>query len=183
MRWFRKRQPDTPQVVKKNITSIARLEQEFIRQRTTLDRISDAISRFSGSIYFVIAHAVLFGVWIVVNTTGILGPYTFDPYPFIFLNSVLAVEAVLLCTFVLMSQNRQSRQSDQWAHINLQIGLLAEQESTKMLQLLPKICERLDLHDVAQDQDLKEMIRKTHVEELAEELEKTRVVDEPGLAQ
>src|SRR5205085_1269740 len=96
------------------------------------------------------------------------------PYPFVFLNFVLAVEAVILSTFVLMSQNRQNRQADQWAHLDLQVSLLAEQETTKMLQMLQSICERLNLPDAARDRELKEMIQKTHVEVLAEELEKAR---------
>jgi uncharacterized membrane protein len=80
-----------------------------------------------------------------------------------------------------MSQNRQNRQADHWAHLDLQVGLLAEQETTKMLQMLQAICERLGLPDKARDRELNEMIRKTHVEMLAEELERARESTEtPG---
>src|SRR5947209_1938516 len=120
MAWFRKRSPVVPPVVRKNIDSITQLEQEFAEQRTGLDRLTDAISNFAGDIKFVIAHAILFGLYILLNT-AVLGPSAFDPYPFVFLNLVLAVESVFLGTFVLMSQNRQSRQSDQRASIDLQI--------------------------------------------------------------
>ena len=82
-----------------------------------------------------------------------------------------------------MTQNRQTRQADHWAHLNLQIGLLGEQETTKVLQMLKLVCDRLGLDKVASDGELKEMIGKTSVgmlaQELAQNLEKTRDLKEP----
>jgi uncharacterized membrane protein len=174
MAWFRKRRHEIPAVVKKNIHSITELEREFARERTTLDRVSDAITAFVGSIQFIIAHLILFLAWIIGNTAWILGNEAFDPYPYIFLNFVLGAEAVFLGTFVLMSQNRQSRQAEQRARLDLQIGLLAEQETTKTLQMLQRICERLGIKDVGNDKELQQMIETTHVDELARLLHKER---------
>jgi uncharacterized membrane protein len=167
MAWFRKRRHVIPTVVQKNIHSITELEKEFARERTTLDRVSDAITAFVGSIQFIIAHLVLFLAWIIGNTAWVLGGDAFDPFPYIFLNFVLGAEAVFLGTFVLMSQNRQSRQAEQRARLDLQIGLLAEQETTKTLQMLQRICERLGIKDVERDKELQQMIETTHVDELA----------------
>ncbi|HZT78876.1 MAG TPA: DUF1003 domain-containing protein [Gemmataceae bacterium] len=172
MRWFRRYRPHVPPTVKKNIDSVKELEEELARQRSRLDRLSDAITRFTGSVRFVIAHLVFFAVWMAVNAAWFLGAAAFDPYPFVFLNLVLAMETVILSTFVLMSQNRQQRQAEQWAHIDLQVSLLAEQEATKMLQMLRAICQRLDLKELAQDRELKEMMEKTQLDVLAEEVEK-----------
>jgi uncharacterized membrane protein len=173
MRWFRRREPEAvSSVVKKNITSIAQLEHEFAEQRTHLDRVSDTISTFVGSIQFILAHAIVFLIWVVINTTWVLGEYAFDRYPYVFLNFVLGTEAVFLGTLVLMSQNRQNRASERRAGIDLQIGLLAEQETTKTLQMLRQICERLGMPEFARDKELQQMIQTTHVEELAKELQK-----------
>jgi uncharacterized membrane protein len=174
MAWFRKRTPVLVNKVRKNIESVAQLEQEFDRQRSPLDRVSDAITAFAGSIRFVIAHAVLFTAWIVLNTDWVLGPRAFDPYPFQFLNLAVALEAIFLSTFILMSQNRQNAQGEQWAHLDLQVNLLAEQETTKMLQMLTAISERLGLHRATTDKELEEMIETTHVEVLAQELDRAR---------
>jgi uncharacterized membrane protein len=174
MPWFRKRRQTVPTVIRKNISSITELEKEFAQERSTLDRISDDITAFVGSVQFIIAHVVIFGAWVVLNAPWFLGGYAFDPYPYIFLNFVLGVEAVFLGTFVLMSQNRQNRLDEQRAHLNLQIGLLAEQETTKTLQMLQRICEQLGIREVSQDKELKQMIETTHVEELAHELQKAR---------
>ena len=167
-----------PGLSQKNIDSIVQLEQGFLRERSTLDWASDVISTFVGSVHFVIAHTVLIAAWVIVNMPGVWG---FDPYPYQFMNLVLAVETVFLSTFVLMSQNRQTRQADRWAHIDLQISLLAEQESTKMLQMLQKICDRLGLDKVAADKELAEMIKSTHVEVLAGELDEAREAIEEAI--
>ncbi len=182
MAWFRRHRPAVTPVVLKNISSLAEVEQQLDRQRTPVDRVSDSVTGFTGSVLFIIAHLIFFAIWLLLNAPWALGTHAFDSYPYVFLNFVLAVEAVLLGTFVLMSQNRQNRQADLWLHVVLQISLLAEQESTKTLQLLKRICERLDLGDAAKDQELKQLIQTTHLETLAHELEQAREPPEAGAA-
>lgn len=159
-----------PGITQRNIEAVALLEQELSRQRTRLERISDRVTAFVGSIQFVVAHAALVLAWVVLNAV-LATRAAFDPYPFVFLNLVLAIETVFLSTFVLMSQNRQNRQSDRWAHIDLQVSLLAEQEATKMLQMLGQISDHLGLKHVSRDRELREMVQTTHVEVLVEELD------------
>src|SRR5262249_6673818 len=101
---------------------------------------------------------------------------------FVFLNFVLAVEAVLLGTFVLMSQNRQNRAAAMRSELELQINLLAEQESTKALQMLRSICDHLGLRAAAKDPELQQLSQTTHVETLAKELEKARMEEEAKAA-
>jgi uncharacterized membrane protein len=173
--WFFRRRPGTlPQTVKKNIESIAQLEKEFQRQRTAVDRVSDAITEFAGSIRLVAAHGLAFAAWILLNAVT---PETwhFDPYPFSLLGLIVGLEAIFLSTFVLMSQNRQNAQADQWAQVDLQVSLLAEQEMTKALQMLQRIYSYLGLdREAKNDRELKELLEKTHVETIIEQIEKTR---------
>jgi uncharacterized membrane protein len=123
---------------------------------------------------FLAAHVLWFVAWILLNTLGGSGIAHFDPYPFCLLALCLASETVLLTTFVLMSQKRQTRSADQWAHVGLQIGLLSEQETTKMLQLLQSMCNQLGLKALARDKELKEMIQTTPIVAIVQELEKAR---------
>lgn len=162
-----------PGVTQRNIEAIAQLEQEFSRQRTLVDRVSDRITGFVGSVQFVLAHGCVILAWVLFNSLLPRGA-AFDPYPFNFLNLTLAIEAVLLSTFVLMSQNRQNHQADRWAHLDLQVSLLAEQEATKMLQMLGQICDHLGMKQVSRDKELREMVQTTHVEVLVEELDQAR---------
>jgi uncharacterized membrane protein len=176
-KWFGKRGPMISETVKRNIHSIAQLEQEFLRHRSTVACLSDRITDVVGSPLFITAHVLWFAGWVVVNTFNVYGITHFDPYPFCFLALWLASEAALLSTFVLMSQKRQTRQADQWAHVGLQVSLLAEQETTKMLQLLQSICNQLGLKKVVQDRELKEMVKETHIVAVVQELEKAREAD------
>src|SRR5262245_58294431 len=152
-----------------------RIEQEFLQQRSIGDRISDRVSVLAGSIGFIVVHV---GFWILMNLGFIPGLPVLDRYPFGLLSLVVGIEAIFLSTFVLMSQNRQYHQADHWEHLDLQISLLTEQETAKMLALLRAICNRLDIKEPAQGQELNEMTEKKSVgdlaEKLAEKLEKTR---------
>ena len=117
--------------------------------------------------------------WLLINAGAPPGVQPFDPYPFNFLGLIVALEAIFLSMFVLMSQNRQRRHAEPWDHLNLQVDLLAEQEMTKMLQMLQKICDHLGLSQAAEDQELKDMVRQTPVEALAEALKLARERGEP----
>ncbi len=177
--WFFRPRPKVPEAIKKNIASIAQLEQEFARRRTVIDVISDGISRFAGSLRFILAHVLLFAVWILLNM-ALPEKDCFDPYPFQFLGLLVGLEAVILSAFVLMSQNRQNRMTDQWAHVDLQVSLLSEQEMTKALKMLQRIHHYLGLDkETGQDKELKEMVETTHVEVLVKELAKAREPETP----
>jgi uncharacterized membrane protein len=167
-----------PAIARRNIEAVVRLEQEVLLRRSRLDRASDAISAFVGSIRFVLAHALAIAAWVAVNAGAVPGVLPFDPYPFALLNLTLAAEAVLFSTFVLMSQNRQSHQANRRAHLDLQVSLLAEQEATRTLQMLRQICDRLGLEQAAGDTELHELTQATHVSVLAQGLSDAHDADE-----
>ena len=167
-----------PERVQRNIDSIAELEQEFLRQRSTVACISDRIADVAASPFFIGGHLVWIAGWILLNTFSFFGVLRFDPYPFCFLALCISSEAALLSMFVLMSQQRQRRQADQWAHVGLQVGMLSEQETTKMLQMLQSICNHLGLKKVGQDRELKEMMQETPFVAVMQELEKALVAND-----
>src|SRR5262249_41503327 len=142
------------------------------------ERIADGVARFFGSPRFVLAHALGFAGWAVLNTGVVPGVQPFDPYPFAFLGFVVGVEFILLTTFVLMNQNLQSQRPEQWAHLNLQLCMLAEQEVTKNMQMLHLICQHLGLDRPARDREVKELAQATPVAALVEEIEKAREAGE-----
>ncbi len=166
-----------PAAARTNIESIAQIEQQFVRQRSLADRVGQTITRFAGSLSCVACHLLGVGAWIYWNSQAATAGAPFDPFPFSLLGLLVSVEAVLLSSCVLMTQKRQSSQAEHWAHLNLQIALLSEQESTKTLQLIKSICDRLQL-PTEHDAELKDLVEKTAVshlaEELAENLERTR---------
>jgi uncharacterized membrane protein len=71
-------------------------------------RLSDAIAKHAGSWPFVIGQALLFALWVTVNTLAVFDALRFDPYPFFFFNLTMSAEAAFSTPIILMSQNRQS---------------------------------------------------------------------------
>jgi uncharacterized membrane protein len=153
-----------------NIRTVAKLEERFLQERTTVERLGDAIGSFVGSMTFVVLHIVAIALWFVVNSRLIPGIPPFDPYPFILLSMAVSVEAVILSTFVLIKQNRESKRAQDRQQLTLQIDLLAEQEATKTLQMVRRICQRLGIDDAEQDPEAKVLSETTAVDQLAEEL-------------
>lgn len=62
-------------------------------------RISDWITDFAGSMVFLYLHLLWFGVWIIFKV---------EKYPYGLLTMIVSLEAILLSTFVMISQNRQA---------------------------------------------------------------------------
>jgi uncharacterized membrane protein len=153
-----------------NIATVAKLEERFLQSRNIVERIGDAVGGFAGSMKFVLLHILIFTAWFIINGRFIPGLKPFDPYPFILLSMVVSVESVLLATFVLMKQNREAKRAEQRQQLTLQVDLLAEQEATKTLQMLRRICERLGIEDAAQDRETQVLSEDTAVDQLADEL-------------
>jgi uncharacterized membrane protein len=160
----------TSESTRKNIETVVRLEQEAVKQRSLGEWVSDVFTRFMGSMTFVVLHLVLFAVWFTVNLGWTPLP-PFDPFPFGILTLIVSAEGVLLAIFVLVSQNRMSRQANQRAHLNLQISLLAEQETTKLLQKIQSVLDHLGVDQA--DQDAQRLSQETHVETLMSELQRS----------
>ncbi len=69
-----------PRQTQENIEAVARLEQEFLEQRSLTERTGDLIAGFVGSMKFVALHAVWFFTWFLINTGHMSGVPRFDPY-------------------------------------------------------------------------------------------------------
>jgi len=133
-------------IIRKNIAAISEMQRKDVAARRPQERISDLITRFSGSTFFVFIHLVWFGLWILLNVNLIHIPYLseFDPFPFGLLTMVVSLEAIFLSTFVLISQNRMAGLSEKRAELDLQVNMLAEQKAAKTLELLEHIAQQLD---------------------------------------
>ncbi len=78
------------------IHPVVRAHVEHRRARPQ-DRFADAVTRFAGSMVFVVLHVAWFAVWIATPV---------EPYPYGLLTMIVSLEAIFLSTFVMISQNR-----------------------------------------------------------------------------
>jgi uncharacterized membrane protein len=157
-------------VIQDNIQSIIEHRKQAARNRTLQEKIADGITVFSGSMRFVILHVVWFGAWIILNS-GWVARKPFDPFPYGLLTMIVSLEAIFLSTFVLISQNRMSKQDKQRAELDLQINLLTEHELTRVLQMLDEIQDHMGIEN-DHDKELIELEKETKPEDVMKEIER-----------
>lgn len=154
-----------------NIEAIAKLEHDALDRRTLTERAGDAITKRIANVGFLIAQLLLISGWCLVNLHIIPGWNAFDPFPFGVLAVVVSSESVFLMIFVLISQNRMARQSERRSHLDLQVGMLSEQELTTVIQLLQKLCQHVGVNVDSTKQEIQSFTKTTDVHKLASELE------------
>jgi uncharacterized membrane protein len=162
--------PALSKVIERNIRTIIRLRRKADRERSSQDRIADAITSFSGRMVFVYVHIVWFGGWILLNT-GRVGVRPFDPFPYGLLTMAVSLEAIFLSTFVLVNQNRLSEEIEHRADLDLHIGLLAEHELTRVLQMLDAIQRKMGIED-DEASELADLEMETKPEDVLAEIER-----------
>src|SRR5438874_2674586 len=138
-------------VLDRNIESLRRRRLREERAASWEERLSDAITRFTGSMLFVYIHLAVFGFWIVANLHWIPGIPAWDE-SFVVLAMVASVEAIFLSTFVLISQNRMAAAADKRADLDLQISLLTEHELTKIAALLSDMAKQMGVRTAVEDE-------------------------------
>jgi uncharacterized membrane protein len=154
-----------------NIDAIAKLEHDAHGRRNLSERMSDVITKLVGSMGFLLAQVVFIACWTLINLHLLPGIGAFDPFPFGVLALVVSAEGVFLTTFVLISQNRMARQSERRSHLDLQVGMLSEQELTTVLQMLQKLCQHVGVNVDSSRQEVQAFSETTDVHKLASELE------------
>jgi uncharacterized membrane protein len=154
----------------RNIEAIAKLEHDALGRRTATERVSDVITKLVGNVGFLAIQVILIAGWALLNLKVIPGVKPFDPFPFGVLALVVSSEGVFLTIFVLISQGRMSRQTEQRSHLDLQVGMLAEQELTTILQMLQKLCQHVGVNVDSSRQEIQSFSKTTDVHKLASEL-------------
>lgn len=156
-------------ITEQNIEDIVRLQQDAQKNRSRAERLADLVARVAGGTPFIIFHVAWFGAWVVLNLGAVSAIPPWDPFPFSFLTLVVSLEAIFLSLLVLMAQNRLTKDADKRAHLDLQINMLAEQESTATLRMLEQICRHLGITDQGEEEH--ELEAATDVSELAKSLD------------
>jgi uncharacterized membrane protein len=75
-----------------------------------------------------------------------------------------------MTAFVLMKQNRMSKLADRRAHLNLQINLLIERETTKIIGMLLEIGTRFDIQHKVFDEESRQLSQLLAIETLIKTL-------------
>jgi uncharacterized membrane protein len=152
-----------PDQINQNIEAVldfyTREEQKISSSQRTLEKISGFIGQpvFLG----IILIFVLF--WTISNgVASQFGILAFDPPPFLWLQGIVGLGALLTATIVLTKQNRLAKLEERRAHLDLKVTLLTEQKAAKLIDLmeelrrdLPNVKNRLDSEAASLQQSMK----------------------------
>jgi uncharacterized membrane protein len=158
--------------VRDHIALVARHEQEFLAKRSQAERVTDAIAAFAGSLTFATLHVILFAFWIGVNVERVGNIPHFDPRPFSLLATLVALEAILLASFILMRQSRLGRRADERDHLMLQLLLLMEKEVTAVLGIDRHIATRMGLSAEANESNVQQLSSQTSIDDVTQAIER-----------
>jgi uncharacterized membrane protein len=158
------RQPEAlPPHVEEAVQSIALLHKAHHKDASALARLVDFASAQVSrpACLVVIAAATL--VWVVANlvlTNQGLAP--FDPPPFAWANDILTLLALVVAVLIVTTQRRAGRLGERREQMTLELTLLTEQKTAKIIALLeelrrdsPQLHNRIDqeAHDMSAPAD------------------------------
>jgi uncharacterized membrane protein len=166
-----------PDPITQNVESIlefyTREEQKISRSQ----RAVEVISGFVGRPVFLACILAFVVLWVLDNVLPTeWGAVPFDEAPFFWLQGVVSVFALLTTTVVLIRQNRMSKLEQQRAHLDLQLNLLTEQKTTKLIDLIEELRRDLPMVKDRHDPEATAFQQPTdpqHVLETIDEMQET----------
>lgn len=111
-----------------------------------------------GSWKFIIFQSCGILTWVVVNATGIVGPW--DPYPFILMNLVLSLQAAYTAPMILMAQNRQAEKDRRILYGDYDLDANTNVTMKETLERLKSLENKLVKEGIAQ-REIGETLTKT----------------------
>jgi uncharacterized membrane protein len=155
--------------LRRNIEALEERRRRQAAAATRQDRLAEAITAFTGSMWFIYLHLALYATWILANAGIVAALPKFDP-SFVILATEASVEAIFLSTFVLISQNRTAAAADRRADLDLHINLLAEHELTRLTAVVMAIAGRLDV-PIENTDEIAEVMKNVAPEAVLDELD------------
>jgi len=156
------RKEGLPSALHEHVAAVSEFYARHEEQLPPTQRVVERISMFLGSPAYVAGNLVFVVLWIAWNLAAPeLGFDQWDEPPFFWLQGLIALNAFVISTTVLIRQNRMSRLANQHAHLDLQVNLLADEKTSKIIQMLEEL--RRDLPGVQDkvDHQANELARPT----------------------
>lgn len=161
--------------ISQNIETIlqfySRDEQKISSSQRALETISGSVGRpiYLGFIVLLVA------LWILANVMAHkLGFAEFDPAPFFWLQGLVSLGALLTTTVLLIKQNRLAKLEERRAHLELQVNLLTEQKTTKLINLMEELRRDLPMVRNRHDPEAAALQQPTDAGQVLAELDERR---------
>jgi uncharacterized membrane protein len=169
----------TPDPITQNIESIAAFYKREHRKVRGPQRIVEAVSNVAGRPIFIGSIVSFVTLWILVNVGARkLNWVAFDPPPFFWLQGIVSLLALLTTTVVLIRQERLAKLEERREQLDLQVNLLTEQKTTKLINLLEELRRDLPMVKDRSDPESEVMQQPTDPHRVLAEMDEVRETTE-----
>jgi uncharacterized membrane protein len=132
--------PILPAHIEETVQAIARLQAQHESEATVLERamanLTVAIGQPTALLWLVLAASL----WVVGNTLGQrIGWAAPDPPPFSRLQGTISFLALCVTVIILTTQRRSDKLSSHREQLTLELAILGEQKTAKVIELLEEV--------------------------------------------
>ena len=144
--------PSVPTHIEETVQTITRLHTEDYQNATPLQRAVDRMTTLLSRPRFIGVLTVIVVGWISLNLlTAALGYRPVDPPPFSWLGGAVSLVSMYMVVLILATQRREDQLAQHRERLILELVILSEQKTAKVIQLLeefrrdsPLIHDRVD---------------------------------------
>lgn len=136
----KKEVPDLPAHISETIQEMAKLHGLQHGTLSPLQRTVERLTALFGRPWAICTLFVAVGAWVILNSLqAAFGLQPTDPPPFVWLELAVSVLALFLVVLVLSTQRREDQLAQLREHLTLQLALLNEQKTAKVIELLEEL--------------------------------------------
>ena len=132
--------PILPAHIEDTVQAIARLHLEHEARATPLQRFVDRLTARAGRPAFVALLTVVVVFWWPLNfSRGGAGRTPLDEPPFFWLQGLVTLTALYMTVLILTTQRREDELMNHREQLTLELAILSEQKSAKIIALLEEL--------------------------------------------
>jgi len=167
-----------PEHISQNIDSILAFYRREEQKISDSQRLLETVGGFMGRPSYLASVLGFVALWVLANALcELLALQPLDPPPFFWLQGVVSLGALLTTTVVLITQNREAKLEKQRLELELQVNLLTEQKTAKLIRLLEELRRDLPMVKDRHDPEAAALQKPTDPGEVLAALEERRDKD------
>jgi uncharacterized membrane protein len=128
------KKPAVPEHIQQTIDTIASVHVRHMREATRTHRFMQGIVSWVAHPRFIVLLTLFVATWIGANLY--LGGRAFDGPPFPILQDIGTLAALYITVLILITAQREKEIGEHREQLTLQLAILAEQKSAKIIQLI-----------------------------------------------
>lgn len=129
-----------PAHVEETIAAIAQLHAAHNARATPLQRTIENLTKRAGRPSFALTVVIAVAFWLLLNLSmASAGVTPIDPPPFYWMQGLTGLAALLMTSLILSTQRRETEIATHREQLTLELSILSEQKSAKIIQLLEEL--------------------------------------------